>query len=152
MQLKRNKDIQRIPGFSLIELMAVLVLLSILVTLVFPSYQSSIKRTKRAEAWAMLMKGMQQQERHYSMYGRYVNFSASDPQGFSWHSGSTPEGSAYEIRAEACEGHALTQCIMLLAQPGTPKVQSGYQDQECGTLSLDSTGARKAAGNGKSCW
>ena len=150
MQSKTNRPAQGIHGFSFIEVMAVLVLLSILMSMAIPSYQSSVKRAKRAEAWGVLMKNMQQQERHYSMHGRYADFSYAAPQGFSWHSGSTPESSAYEIHGEACEDATLTQCVTLFAQPGTAKVQSAYADKECGTLSLDSV--RKASGDGKSCW
>ncbi len=153
MQSRRNEQGTRIHhGFSLIELIAVLVLMSILIVLALPSYQSSVKRAKRVEAWAVMMKNMQQQERHYSIHGSYAEFSVAKPQKFFWYSGSAPETSAYEISAEECEGHTLKQCVMLIAVPGTAKVQQGYSDKECGTLSLSSAGVRKAGGNGKPCW
>ena len=152
MQSGRNKGARWRHGFSFIELMAVLVLMSILTALAVPSYQSSVKRTKRAEAWTVMMKGMQQQERYYSIHGSYADFSAEKPQGFSWHSGSTPESSAYEISAGPCEGQDLKECVILSAMPGTARVRQGYADTACGTLRLDSAGRRSASGGGKGCW
>lgn len=152
MQSRRNENVRRMHGFSFIELMAVLVLMSILVTMALPSYQSSVKRAKRAEAWTVMMKGMQQQERHYSVHGSYADFSAEKPQGFAWYSGSTPEGSAYEISAVPCEGQGLKECVMLIAVPGTARVRQGYADTACGTLRLDSAGRRSASSGGKGCW
>lgn len=152
MQAIKNRPPAFMRAFTLIELLAVLALLVILMALAVPSYQASIKRAKRAEAWAAMMKIMQQQERHYSMHGSYAAYSAVKPRGFAWHSGSTPQVSAYEISASACESHTLKQCIILTAKPGTERVQSGYADKDCGTLTLDSAGMRTASGNGTFCW
>jgi type IV pilus assembly protein PilE len=152
MQAGRNRLPAFRRGFTFIELLAVLALLAILTALAVPSYQASIKRAKRAEAWAAMMKIMQQQERHYSMQGSYATYSASKPQGFAWHSGNTPQSSAYEISAAACEGYTLKQCVVLTAKPGTQRVQAGYTDKECGTLALDSTGTRTTSGDGTFCW
>lgn len=152
MESRRNRSPVWMRGFTFIELLAVLALLAILMALAVPSYQASVKRTKRAEAWAAMMKIMQQQERHYSMHGSYAAYSAGKSQGFSWHSGSTPESSAYEISAAACEGYTLKQCVILAAKPGNERVQSGYSDKDCGTLTLNSAGIRTASGNGTACW
>lgn len=152
MQSSRNRNAFRIKGFSLIELLAVLALLAILMALALPSYQSSVRRAKRAEAWSAMMKTMHQQERHYSMHGRYAGFSAAKAQGFIWYSGSTPENSAYEISATECDGYILKQCVLLTAEPGTARVQRGYSDKDCGTLTLNSAGIRTASGKGNLCW
>lgn len=152
MQARKNKSRAFTDGFTFIELMVVLVLLAILMALAVPSYQASVRRAKRAEAWAAMMKIMQQQERHYSMHGSYAAYSASKPEGFAWHSGSTPQGSAYEISAAACDGYTLKQCVILMAKPGTDRVQSRYADEECGMLTLDSSGIRSARGKGNACW
>jgi type IV pilus assembly protein PilE len=152
MQAGRNRLPAFMRGFTFIELLAVLALLAIMTALAVPSYQVSIKRAKRAEAWAAMMKIMHQQERHYSMHGSYAAYSIGKPQGFAWHSGSTPQSSAYEISASACHGRTLKQCVVLKAEPGTKRVQSGYSDEDCGALTLDSAGTRTASGNGTSCW
>jgi type IV pilus assembly protein PilE len=152
MRARKNRFLAFMQGFTFIELLVVLALMAILMALAVPSYQASIRRAKRAEAWAVMMKVMQQQERHYSMHASYAAYSAGKPQRFTWHSGSTPESSAYEIHATACEGRTLTQCVMLTAEPGTAHVQEGYSDEDCGKLTLDSAGIRTASGKGVSCW
>lgn len=152
MQSRANEAFASCPGFSVIELLAVMVMLAILAALSLPSYQDAVRRAKRAEAWATLLKNMQQQERYYSRYGSYAAFSALQPQGFTWHSGSTPQSSAYEISATACEGHTLKHCVILTAEPGGRHVQLSYADPACGALSLDSAGVRAVSGAGDSCW
>lgn len=152
MQANRNEQPGRNLGFTFIELLVVLALMTILVAFALPSYQSAVQRAKRAEAWTVMMKNMQQQERHYSVHGRYAEFSADEPKGFLWYSGSTPQNSAYEISARECEGHTLKQCVMLVAQPGAAGVQHGYSDQDCGTLTLNSAGIRTASGEAAPCW
>lgn len=152
MQSRRSKPFFAGAGFTYIELLAVLIVLGILATLALPSYQDSVRRAKRAEAWTVMMKNMQQQERHFSVHGSYAGFSADDAQGFAWHSGGTPKTSAYEISAVACSGFTLKQCVLLTATPGTARVQSGYADLQCGTLTLNSAGMRTVSGSGVSCW
>lgn len=152
MQSRRNEFRILISGFTLIELVVVLLVLGILAVVAVPSYQESVRRAKRAEAWAALMKTMQQQERYYSVHGTYAAFSHAKPQSFIWYSGSNPESSAYEISAAACEGYTLKQCVMLTAEPGAPRVQRSYSDPDCGSLSFNSAGKKAAGGKGRTCW
>lgn len=152
MTSRKNESVFFAAGFTYIELLAVLIVLGILSMLALPSYQDSVKRAKRAEAWTVLMKTMQQQERHYSVHGSYASFSASEERGFAWYSGNAPKSSAYEISAAACDGFTLKQCVLLTAEPGTARVQQGYADPRCGKLTLNSTGIRTASGHGSPCW
>lgn len=152
MQSRKNESVLPCAGFTYLELLAVLIVLGILSMLALPTYQDSVKRAKRAEAWTVLMKTMQQQERHYSVHGSYASFSASEARGFAWHSGNTPKSSAYEISAAVCGGSTLKQCILLTAEPGTARVQQGYSDPQCGKLTLNSAGVRTASGRGSPCW
>ena len=156
MQAKRNNrstpPCSPAQGFSLLEMLVVLALLALLMRIALPSYQDSVRRAKRTEAWASMMKAMQQQERHYSLHGTYVAFSAKQANGFHWYSGSSPANSAYELSAAACDKHTLKQCVILTARPGTGRVQSGYTDAACGTITLNSAGVRSASGNGAQCW
>ncbi len=140
-------------GFTLIELMVVVAIVAILASIAYPSYQESVRRAKRAEAKAVLLEIMQQQERYYSQRNTYIAFSSAstdqDAQRFKWFSGGAAGASAYEIRADGC-GDGLQECVRLSAIPGTPMVDSGYADPVCGTLTLTSTGAKGA--NAASCW
>lgn len=142
----------RAAGFSSMELMIVLATLALLAALQYPSYQESVRKAKRAEARAALMQLMQQQERYYSQHTTYIAFSSAMPNGFKWHSGDSPETSAYEISAAACKGDVIQNCVTLVAQPGTVNVNRRYKDNACGSLTLTSNGAQAATGPSASCW
>jgi type IV pilus assembly protein PilE len=62
-------------GFTLIELMIVLVVIGILVAVAYPSYQNSVRKTGRSEAKAELMDVAAKLQRCYSLYGRYNDSS-----------------------------------------------------------------------------
>lgn len=137
-------------GFTLIELLVVLLVAGILAGIALPSWRASVDQARRAEGWTALMKVMQQQERHYFQHQTYRSFAAPQAGEFSWYSAATPGASAYEIRADACAGKTLAECVRLTALPGTPRVDARFSDRVCGQLSLDSSGRRQADG-GSAC-
>jgi type IV pilus assembly protein PilE len=146
-----------IPGFSLIELLAALAIMSLLLALAVPAYHGHVVRAKRVQGQAALLRLMQQQERYYSQNNRYLAFSSASPapqaQAFPWWSGEGgAAGSAYEIEALACPGLSIGQCVLLRATPGTSKVDAQFQDADCGVLSLSSTGQRGSSGPASHCW
>lgn len=141
-------------GFSLLETMAVLVIIGILTVVALPSYSSAICKVRRAEGRAALLQLMHQQEQVYTQRLRYVAFSAAATDDaaaqFKWYSGTTARSSAYEIEAEPCPGSAISECILLSARPGTARVSGAHSDAQCGVLRLDSFGRRSADAAG--CW
>lgn len=141
-------------GFTLVEVMVVAVIVAILASLAYPSYRDAVRKARRSEGRAALLQLMQQQERYYTLHTRYLAFSAdaadADAKKFKWHSGESPAASAYEISGKACAGETLQDCILLVATPGSAKVDSGFDDPQCGALSLVSTGAKLPAA--KDCW
>ena len=141
-------------GFSLIELLAALAIMSLLLALAVPAYHGHVVRAKRVQGQAALLRLMQQQERYYSQNNRYLAFSSASPaQQFPWWSGDGgAAASAYEIEALACPGLAIGQCVLLRAMPGTSKVDAQFQDADCGVLSLNSTGQRGSSGPASHCW
>lgn len=139
-------------GFTLIELMVVVAIVAILAAVAYPSYQDSVIKTKRAEARAALMQIMQQQERLYSQNNAYSVFSKASPNNFKWYSGDSAATSSYEIKADACTGDTISNCVLLTATPGTANVNSGYVDAKCGNLMLTSTGIKTASGTATNCW
>jgi type IV pilus assembly protein PilE len=145
---------QRSIGYTLIELMVTLAIVSVLAALAFPALQQYVVKGKRAQAQAVLMQLMQQQERYYTRNGSYLVFSAQSPPArpFTWWSGATAAQSAYEIRAESCPALALSQCVLLTALPGTDQVDAHFKDADCDILTLDSAGLRSASGPAQRCW
>jgi type IV pilus assembly protein PilE len=140
-------------GFTLIEMLVVLGILSVLAALVWPSYAGHIARTKRVEGQIALIEARQQQERYRLQHNTYAEFSSGseDAQGFRWWSGASAAVSYYELDAHACPGQEIVDCVELRARPGTAKVDSRFRDPECGALTLDSRDVHGAEGTGR-CW
>jgi type IV pilus assembly protein PilE len=141
-------------GFTFIELMITLAIAAILATVAFPTYMDHLRRTRRTEGRAALLRVLQQQEQFYTQRRTYIAFSSSSSDGdarrFIWHSGPSPKESAYELRGEACDGEEIQNCIQLSAEPGSGRVNDRFKDPACGTLTLTSSGKRGA--DGPDCW
>lgn len=73
-----HSPIRRRPrGFTLIELMVVVVVAGILASIAYPAYTSMIQRSRRADAMALLTAVVQAQERYRSNRATYAE-SPSD--------------------------------------------------------------------------
>lgn len=144
------------PGFSLIEVLAVLACILILAMLAYPAYASYVVKARRAEAESALLELLQQQEQYYTLHNSYIAFSAesSTPEArrYRWWSGSRAASSSHELRGDACADGGIDTCIVLVALPGTERVDRHYRDPDCETLTLQSTGARGASGPSARCW
>jgi type IV pilus assembly protein PilE len=143
-------------GFSLIEMLIVLVVLAILATAAMPAWQQHVISTRRNEAQAMLLRLMLQQERYFTQNGTYIGFSSGstdfEARQFQWWSGSRAPGSGYEIEGKACDDEPIEQCVQVIATAGTAMVDANYRDDECRQMTLTSTGARSSAGTRANCW
>lgn len=147
---------KRSAGFTLIEVMVVLVILLVLYAIAYPSYADIITRTRRTEAQVAMIEVMQQQDRHFAQHHTYVAFSSasqdSPAAGFKWWSGTTAAASAYELEAAACPDLALTECVEVRATPGTARVDARFSDPDCGTLTINTAGEQSASGSDGRCW
>ena len=141
-------------GFTLIEIMVTVAIIALLASIAYPAYSDAVRKARRSEGRAALLQLMQQQERYYLLHTRYIAFSAgsddADAKKFKWHSGESASASAYEISGTACAGETLQDCIVLVATPGSTKVDSAFDDPQCGALSLSSSGTKLPAA--KDCW
>ena len=140
-------------GFTLIEAMVALLIVSVLASLAWPSYAGYLTRTRRMEGKVALVAAMLQQEQYHATHHTYSAFSQGDPvSGLPWWSGSAAETSYYELDAEACPGSELRDCVRLRARPGTANVDARFADPECGALTLSSRGEHGASGPSARCW
>jgi type IV pilus assembly protein PilE len=147
-------------GFTQFELIITMAVLLILLALVYPAYQHAIVKVRRAEARSALYSLMLQQERFYTQYQTYRAFNIgafhADTKNtpFKWWSGDTAEKSYYELSATSCSSQPLTQCVLLVATPGTKNVKE-FADPVCGNLMLDSTNNKSYSTGTKQnslCW
>lgn len=60
-------------GFSLLELMLVVALISLLVGVAYPSYQASVAKGRRVEAHSSLLKMQMEQEYYRMVHGSYAS-------------------------------------------------------------------------------
>ncbi|WP_373746178.1 type IV pilin protein [Neisseria dentiae] len=66
-------------GFTLIELMIVVLTLAILATIAYPSYETYVRQTRLENVRADLMINAQILERYYAQNKRFPTSAASDP-------------------------------------------------------------------------
>lgn len=139
-----NTSNSKNAGFSLIEVMVVVVIVGILASIALPSYQRYVISSNRATATACLTELAQFMERTYTQNMRY------NPNGFA-----LPQ---LQCRTDLAErytfalGNHNVRTYTLSALP-----TSIQNDTDCGTLTLDQAGRKGAAGGFdattvRNCW
>jgi type IV pilus assembly protein PilE len=129
-------------GFSLIELLIVMVIAGILAMIAVPSYQASVIKSRRADGRVVLNDTAQRLERCYTQFGAY---DAADCAIADEDEITSQEG-FYVLTVDVQD--AVT--YELTAAPAGPQVD----DTECGSLTLTNTGVRDITGDGdiERCW
>lgn len=140
---------RRDAGFTLIEVMIVVVVIGILSAIAYPSYQDSVRKTRRADAQASLLELAQFMERHYTANGKYLkadNTAPALPFTEAPKDGSTKY---YDLSFAPAPAAPTASSYTLRAVP-----KGGMAGDSCGTLTLNSSGAKgQAAGASLSeCW
>lgn len=138
----------RSAGFTLIEVMIVVVIVSILVAVALPAYQGSLQKGRRSDAMSGLLDASNRQQQFMLDQGRYTIDMRE--LGYAANPSITEEGH-YSISAVACGGGAIGNCFELTATPraGSPQAQ----DTRCTSFTLDSFGTRTATGTtAAECW
>ncbi len=132
-------------GFSLIELMIVLVIITILASIAIPSYQNSMTKSRRAEGKALLLEGAQAQEINFTEYNQYAVDITVDTPPTKRELQTTSDNSFYTM---AISG-ATTTTYTLTAAPQAP-----HTDAVCGSLTINHLGVRGITGTGTvaDCW
>lgn len=132
-------------GFTLIELMIVVVIVAILASIAYPSYTEFVRRSARADAKTALLENAQFMERNFTSSNRYNQDSA----GNAIDSASLPvqqspqTGTAkYTLTLDDVTATSFT----LTATPAG--VMAG---DACGELTIDNTGQKQSADNA-GCW
>ncbi len=142
----------RVRGFTLIELMIVVVVVAILAAVALPSYRSSVQKAQRAEARGALLEASQFMQRFYSQNDRFDQDRAGTAVALPGPLLTVPRGSTG------------TAANYQLSFSGTPTISAftiqavpvnTMSSDKCGTLGLDNVGRRTASGAGASvsdCW
>ena len=136
-------------GFTLIEVVIVIVVVGILMAIALPSYQNSMNKGRRADAKEGLMDAANRQERF--MLDRSIYTEDMRNLGFGADPALSTEGH-YNIDVEPEDPNCpIETCYTLKATPVAGGVQN--DDEFCTSFSLKSTGAKTAEGSAPSqCW
>jgi type IV pilus assembly protein PilE len=163
--MKLHDTVRRDRGFTLIELMVVVVIATILLSVAIPSYMSQIRQSRRVEAKTALLDLAGREERFFSTNpGGYTNAAANlgytaFPQvvGTGYYTLNVcivPAAGGAACAPSAAAGPAYT----IIATPVAGQSQAA--DTQCTAFAVDSVGQQYAAdGTGaytaaaqKYCW
>ena len=129
-------------GFSLIELMVVVVVIAIITSIAYPAYQDQISKTRRSDAKAALMDAASKMERHYTQFARYSGTIAN--------SGIPATSSENYYNISATVTGATSQTFTLTATRAGAQV-----GDDCGNFTIDEAqnkGVVSGTLGAQQCW
>ena len=133
---------KNMKGFTLLELMIVIVVVGILAAIGYPSYADSIRKSKRGDAQAALLGAAQQLEVYYARNAAYNADLTEMGYGSSgWNDIKDSSGKiTYRFRVNGGNGNCpITSCYVLVAQ-----TQNAQTDDSIQRYRLWSTGRKQA--------
>lgn len=139
----------RTSGFTLIELMIVVAVVTILAAVAIPAYTQYVRQAARHQAEATMLNLSQMEERYYTNnYAYYAVTTAaptSEPNGWSNFSGDNMNVRKYDIT------------VAVTTAPDTYSIKAmpsnGFVDTDCGYLTLNNMGVKgSAVGSVTTCW
>jgi type IV pilus assembly protein PilE len=149
-------------GFTLIELMIVVVIATILLSIAVPLYMSQTRQARRIEAKTAVLDLAGREERYFSTNGSqytansvFLGYTAFPVTIGSGYYSLTVCASTVAGAAPACDGNAnapVYPSYYIIATPIAGTTQAS--DTQCTSFAVDSTGAQFATGSQTAafCW
>jgi type IV pilus assembly protein PilE len=131
----------RVKGFTLIELMLVVAIIGILFAVAIPSYQSYVMKAKRAAAVTAVLELGSRQARYYTRQNAYT----ASMTVLGYPADPTPIDGAYNLSTTLTEGGGFTAKAVPFGKQAT---------DVCGTFTYTDIGKKGQTGTGslKECW
>jgi len=155
------QETTRQRGFSLIELMIVVVIVGILASISYPSYRDSVRKSNRTEGKALLVDAANRQERYFSNCNTYTkdmnqlmtNPVCKLPANQNTTTYDSIDNKYYQLSAViVLTGNYATGFTL------TATAQNGQaDDKQCAIMRIDSLGRKTAVDGGgndtsTTCW
>ena len=140
-------------GFTLIEMMIVVMIIGILGAIAYPSYLQYVVRSNQQAARAMLYAVADREEQFFLDNKSYAadlsTLGYGDDTIYIGRDGQLSSADADNLTysLEITNSSATTWTVV-----ATPQGVQAERDTLCGKLSLTSTGQREASGDGDKCW
>jgi type IV pilus assembly protein PilE len=139
-------------GFSLIEVMIVLVIIGVLMLVALPGYQDSMRKSHRADGMRDLMELVSRQERFYAQNSGYTDdIETVNGLNFGRTISSEEHYNLSVVKCEDAEDDDFSACYELRAA-----ARGEQQKDACGTLTVNSKGQRSHTGSPDNddldCW
>ena len=126
-------------GFTLLELMIVVVIIGIIAAIGYPSYTQHLLKTRRADAQRALTDLANRLDRYYvNRAGIAAPTYTTDMTLLSYTQATKVSIGRYELAVAACAGGTIATCYALTATA----IDSQKKDTLCPALSLQSSGAK----------
>lgn len=128
-------------GFSLLELMIVVVVIAILTAVALPSYRQYTLRSHRVDAMQALQDLASREESYFFSNNTYTKDSTT---ALNWSAGAASNYFKIDVASASSTDYVLTATAI-----GTQT-----QDTACTSLSLDHAGRQTSTGTGTAdtCW
>ncbi len=131
-------------GFTLVEVIIVVLIISVLAAIAYPAYQNSVVKTRRDAAKSCIMEASQFMERFFTTNNlTYVGA----PAAWTGCAAGTDVTNHYTVTPAAAGPRAFTVTA-------APQGLQLAKDTECGTLSINNVGVKTKSGSQSVdyCW
>ncbi len=145
-----------VQGFTLIELIIAVIIIGILAAMVYPSYISQVRKTRRADAKIALTELAGLQENYFVENNGYADTfekllginSSGEKYGFKLESGKLrSKDGFYLITVEDVDGNGGEFTLKAKSDPD----KSQFDDTQCTEFSIDQTGEKNSI-DADDCW
>jgi type IV pilus assembly protein PilE len=147
LQSARSDRQYRQAGFSLVELLVVLVIMGVLSAVALPGYTRYVQRGNRTEVMTALLEAQHFMERYYSANGQYLSPAKAVPMLPQRLQGIPSQGT---VRYQLSVREATANSYLLQAVP-----EGSMAGDVCGSLTINQTGLRGVLNSTHSvseCW